>query len=144
MSVADGVYALTVAMGISGLLVDGVVRMVPEHSTGDYFTVHEIKAVRNGESADLFVNRTIAAPLSMTFNVRIMEKVGGGWRQFCATPPFPAILYQPDAVIDQPVSLDWWTWSACPSLPDGPARIVTTWTPAARGFEPLTYTVEVP
>ena len=142
MSIADGVFALAVAMGVSGLLVDGVVRMVPERNTEDFFQVHEIKAVRDGDGANLFVDRSILMPIHMGFTVRVMEKTPTGWRQYCGAPADP-FLYQPDAVLDQPVTLDWWTWGKCPTLPEGPARIVTTWTPTARGLQPLSYTVEV-
>lgn len=142
MSIADGLFAVAVAMGVSGLVVDGVVSLVPEPKTQVLFEVHEIRAERVGDTANLFVNRSIYAPVHMEPTVRIMEKTKGGWREFCFAPSSP-FLYQPDAVLDQPVTLDWWTWGKCPVLPDGPARIVTTWSPAGRGLLPVTYTVEI-
>lgn len=142
MSIADGVFALAVAMGVSGLVVDGVVRMVPDPQTDTYFHVESVRAVRRGDTADLWVDRSIHSPLHMTFSVRIMQQTDGGWREFCAVQSDP-ILYQPDAVIDHPVTLDWWTRGECASLPDGPARIVTTWAPTARNLQPVTYIAEV-
>lgn len=142
MSVADGVYALAVALGVSGLVVDAVAGLAPRAKTSDFFEVASIRAERDGDSANLYVDRVIKAPIHMSFTVRIMEKTSGGWREFCSAPS-SAILYQPSAVLDQPVTLDWWTWGKCPVLPDGPARIATTWEPSARGLEPTTTVVEV-
>ena len=53
------------------------------------------------------------------------------------------ILYQPDAVLDQPVTLTWWTLGRCPVVPPGPSRIVTTWSPTARDMQPVTHITEV-
>lgn len=142
MSISDGLFALAVAMGVSGLVVDGVVSLVPEPKTQSLFEVHEIKAVRKDDTADLWVNRTIHEPLHMAFSVRLLQRFAGGWSEFCFMESKP-FLYMPDAVIPQPVTLDWWTHGKCPTLPDGPARIVTTWAPAGRGLMPVTYTVEI-
>lgn len=142
MSIADGAFAIAVAMGVSGLVIDGVVSIAPEPQTSRFFEVHEIKADRRDDTADLWVNRTIHAPLHMSFSVRIMEPAKAGWRETCSMESAP-FLYMPDAFLDQPVTLDWWTHGQCPTLPDGPARIVTTWSPTGRGMQPVTYTVEI-
>jgi hypothetical protein len=71
-----------------------------------------------------------------------MQATPQGWRQFCKAQSNP-ILYQPDSVLDQPVTLDWWTDGKCAILPEGRTRIMTTWAPLARGLEPVTFTSEV-
>ena len=107
-----------------------------------YFEIHDIRAERDGTGANLWVDRTIRLPLHMAYTVRVMERTPQGWRQFCEARGGP-FLYQPDAIIDQPVTLAWWTGGECVTLPDGPARIVTTWAPAIKGLDPVSYEVVV-
>ena len=142
MSITDGAFAIAVAMGVSGLMIDGVVSIVPDPQTSSLFEVHSIEAARHGDTASLWVDRTIHSPLHMAFSVRVMEGGPSGWREACSMQSVP-ILYMPDAILDQPVTLDWWTHGKCPKVPEGPARIVTTWAPTGRGLQPVTYTVEI-
>jgi hypothetical protein len=142
MSISDGVFALAVAMGVSGLLADGVVRMIPETATDAFFSVQSITAKRDGSGANLWVDREIFAPIHMAFGVRVMQKVDVGWRETCAMQSEP-ILYLPDAIIDQPVTLDWWTHGKCHTLPQGRARIVTTWVPVAENLDPVSFIAEL-
>ena len=142
MTSGDTMYAALVALGLSGLAVDGVVRIMPVPQTADLFEVHSIRIERDGGGANLWVDRTIHAPVTMAPVVRVLAWTDAGWRQTCfaTVPPFQ---YQPEAVIDQPVTLDWWTWGQCPELPQGRARVVSTWTPHVRGADPISYSVEI-
>lgn len=142
MSISDGVFAVAVAMGVSGLMVDGVVKIAATQDTSAFFEVREIRAERVGNTANLWVDRSIYAPIHMEFTVRVMQEMPDGWREACSMHGAPR-LYMPDVVIDQPVTLDWWTLGQCKALPEGRARIITTWSPTARKLQPVTYTVEI-
>lgn len=121
-----------------------LVQVMPRPTTADYFDMRYVLGSRVGNSAVLEVERTILAPIHMRFSVRVMEQVPDGWREVCGMSSESAILYQPDAVLPDPVTLDWWTWGECPTLPPGPARIITTWTPISEGFQPVTTLTDIP
>jgi hypothetical protein len=142
MSVMDTIFSLCVALGVTGLAIDGITKILPPPKTSDFFQVSDIRVVREGDTALLYVDRDIIQPIYMTPNVRIMAYSEHGWREVCIAQG-PTILYSPDNTIDQPVDLAWWTWDQCKSLPDGPTRIITTWVPRKSHFEPVTYTVNV-
>lgn len=143
MSNSEVGVLLLFALGGSAFTIDGIVSLIPTPATRDYFEVHAIRGERHDDTAMLWVDRTIKAPVHMGYIVRVHEWTAAGWRQYCRAAG-PTILYKPDTILDQPVSLDWWSDGICPTLPDGPARIVTTWQPTFKDAAPLTYTVSLP
>ena len=137
-------FQLVGALAIAGSTFMSIVQVMPRPATGDFFEVTYITGKRIGNTAELDVNRTIKAPLHMSFTVRVMEQEAKGWSQFCTMSTDGAILYDPDNRLPEPVTLDWWTWGECPALPPGPARIITTWTPTSAGFQPVTAITDIP
>jgi hypothetical protein len=142
VSYSDTIFASIVALGVAGLTIDGAVSILPKPRTSQFFEVQSVRAERDGVTAQLWVDRIIKAPVHMSYTVRVQEWTPGGWRQFCRADGGP-FLYDPEATIDRPVSLDWWTNGICPVLPDGRARIVTTWQPQFKGAVAVSYTAEV-
>lgn len=141
-AVTDTVYALMVAAGVTGLAVDSMVKVAPKPVTADFFDVREIKAERAGSGALLWVDRDIHRAVYMAATVRIMAQTNSGWREYCISDG-PTILYNPAAVLDQPVTLDWWSFGKCPYLPPHRAMIETTWVPRDGSLEPVTKQVVV-
>jgi hypothetical protein len=135
-------FPFAIALGISAMGVDTAVRVMPRPQLSDAFEVHSIRAERVGDTAILHVDRTIKRPVNMEFTVRVMQRGPNGWIDTCAMNS-GVIRYSPDAALPDPVTLDWWSWSECATLPAGEARIVTTWVPEPRGMEPLTVSVNV-
>lgn len=135
------VAALALGSGLFQIAHTGLSKLQPPE-IATYFEVHSIRAERHGDGAMLWVDRNIHLPIHMAYTVRVMERTPQGWREFCEAQNGP-FLYQPDSVLDQPVSLSWWTGGDCAVLPAGRARIVTTWAPTIQGIEPVSYTVEV-
>ncbi len=133
-------FVMTLAFAMLG--VDTGLSLAPRASLSDFFAVNSLTAEREGESAILTVDREIKRPLHMEFSVRVQVRRGTGWVDDCAMSS-GVIAYSPDAELPDPVTLDWWTWGECPTLPAGPARIVTTWAPDPPGLEPLTVIAEV-
>lgn len=139
----DGLaFPFAIALGISAMGVDTAVRVMPRPQLSDAFEVRSIEAHREGETAILDVDRTIKRPINMQFSVRVMQRGPNGWIDTCAMTS-GVIQYRPDAALPDPVTLDWWTWGECATLPAGQARIVTTWVPEPRGLEPVTVIAEV-
>jgi len=141
-AVADTVFAMMVAAGVTGLAVDSMVKVAPKPVTADFFEVREIKAERAGSGALLWIDRDIHRAVYMTASVRVMQPTRRGVEQVCIADG-PTILYRPEAVTPQPVDLGWWTWGHCPILPDGRTVIETTWTPRDGSLEPVTKQVVV-
>ena len=131
------------ALAIAGSTFMSIVQVMPKPATEDFFEVHYITGKRVGDTAELTVNREIKQRFHMAPTVRIMEQLPSGWRQACIVSK-PAFEYQPDAVLPNPVPLAWWTWDQCPTLPEGPARIISTWTPTAEGLQPITVITDIP
>lgn len=139
----DGLlFPFAIAIGVGLMGVDTAVTLMPKPSLDAFFRVDSITAERVGDTAVLHVNREILHPLHMTFSVRVKAKGAHGWVETCAMTS-GVILYQPDAELPQPITLDRWTWGRCPELPEGPAMIVTTWAPDSPALEPLTVITEV-
>ena len=138
----DAIYGLAVSIGVVGLVTDSVVKLAPPPVTADFFEVAEIRAERNGDDAAIWVNRTVHRSIYMTASVRVMLPTPHGMQQVCIADG-PTILYRPEAVMPQPVDLDWWTWGHCPMLPEGRTVIETTWTPRGPALEPVTVEVTV-
>lgn len=141
-AVADTVFAMMVAAGVTGLAVDSMVKVAPKPVTADFFEVREIRAEREGDTASIWVNRTVHRAIYMTATVRVMQPLRHGVEQVCIADG-PTILYRPEAVMPQPVDLDWWTLGHCPILPNGRTVIETTWTPRDPALEPVTVEVTV-
>lgn len=139
---ADHVFAALVAFGVSGLVIDAGVKIMPKPQTSDFFAVQSVRAVRAGDTADLWVDRQIIRPVHMRATVRVLQWSRAGWREHCIAIG-PAMQYAPDRVLDQPVTLDFWTWGQCPTIPEGRVQIETTWAPIAPGMVPVTVTAEV-
>lgn len=137
----DLAFNFASALAVAGSAFVGLTHVVPRPVLSDYFEVEKLEAVRQGNTAILKVARTIKQPLHMGFTVRVLADGGEGWVEHCAMTS-GTILYQPGRALPEPVTLDWWTWGRCPTLPKGAALIETTWTPEG-GFEPLTMTIEV-
>ena len=138
----DAIYGLAVSIGVVGLVTDSVVKLAPPPVTADFFEVAEIRAEREGDTASIWVNRTVHRAIYMTATVRVMQPTRRGVEQVCIADG-PTILYRPEAVMPQPVDLDWWTWGHCPMLPEGRTVIETTWTPRDPALEPVTVEVTV-
>lgn len=138
----DLVFPFAIATGFAMMGVDTAVTVLPRAALDDFFAVQSVIATRQGDTAILEVHRQILHPIHMGFNVRIQSLGEKGWHETCAMQAGP-ILYQPDAALPEPVTLDWWTWGECPTLPEGKARIVTTWIPEPKGMESVTVVSEV-
>ncbi len=140
---SDGfVFVSIAAFVMNGVVVAGLQPIIMP-KTSDFFEVHSVTAVREGDTAVMLVDRTIHKPIPMSFVVRVLSVTEDGAEQVCITPDSGVFEYQPDAVLPVPLTLGWWTSGHCPTLPDGPARIITTWKPDYPGLRPLTVTVEV-
>lgn len=137
----DMAFNFVSALAVAGSAFVGITQVLPRPALEDYFEVASLTAERAGDTAVLHVDRTIKQPLHMGFTVRIMKQGHEGWIEHCAMTS-GVILYSPGRALPDPVTLDWWTWGRCPTLPEGPALIETTWSPEG-GFEPLTVTLEV-
>jgi len=138
----DAIYGLAVSIGVVGLVTDSVVKLAPPPVTADFFEVSEVRALRDGDTVSLWVNRTVHRSIYMTASVRVLQPTPHGMQQVCIADG-PTILYRPEAVMPQPVDLGWWTWGHCPMLPDGRTVIETTWTPRAPALDPVTVEVTV-
>lgn len=139
----DGLaFPFAIALGISAMGVDTAVRVMPRPALSDAFEVRSIKAHRQGDTAILNVDRVIKRPVNMQFSVRVMTRGPNGWIDTCAMTS-GVIQYHPDNALPDPVTLDYWTWGECATLPAGKARVVTTWYPEPRGLEPLTVVADV-
>ena len=133
-------FAITLVFAMMG--VDTAVSVLPRAATDDFFTVQSVTVERAGAGAVLNVDRTIKRPIHMEFAVRIMGRGKSGWVETCTTQSGP-ILYLPDAELPDLITLDWWTWGKCPNLPEGPARVITTWIPEPQGLGPVSIVSEV-
>ena len=151
MSIGDVLFynAASIAAASSMLLIGQSQIAAPTEVTSEFFEVHSIQAERVGDTAVLFVDREIHAPITQSFTVRVMELQDGQWSQFCQMESEP-IEYRPNvALVDKAspiaggVSLDWWTYGKCATLPEGQAQVWTTWTPQAFGLYPVSYVFDV-
>jgi hypothetical protein len=131
-------FNFVIALSVFGMSVPTAVQLIPQPQTGDYFEVRDIALERPDR---LYVDRAIKRPVDMSFRVRVQERVPGGWRTVCEGRDGP-IHYDPGTVLDQPVTLEWWTNGECVTLPEGPARVITSWTPL--GMNTVTVIAEAP
>lgn len=135
-------FPFAVAFSLVGLGFKAAVDHIPATTTAAFFEVNSIEGRRVGNTAELTVDRSVHAPIVQSFVVRVMEETSGGLVQFCKATSQP-FEYQPSVAPLGTVSLAWWTDGQCPVLPDGPAQIITTWTPALPGLLPTTETVRI-
>jgi hypothetical protein len=136
------VYAMLIASGLVGSLTFQVIPHMPRPELSDYFEVSSVEAHRDGQTAILYVDRVIKTPLMMSFDVRVFEvRPEGAWL-VCVAAGGP-YNYRPDAILPNPVTLEWWTNGACNKLPDGDVQIETTWDPIVPDFPPISVTTEV-
>lgn len=136
------IYTMLVASGLAGSLTLQVIPHMPRPELADYFEVSSVTAHRDGKTAVLYVDREIKTPLLMSFDVRVfLVQPDGAWL-VCLAAGGP-YNYRPDAVLPNPVTLEWWTNGACNSLPDGQIEIETTWDAIVPDFPPLSITTEV-
>jgi hypothetical protein len=131
-------FNFVIALSVFGMSVPTAVQLIPQPQTGDYFEVREIRLEYPNR---LYVDRVIKLPVYISYHARVQERVPGGWRTVCEGRDGP-ILYDPSTVLDQPVTLEWWTNGKCATLPEGQARVITTWTPI--GMHPVTVIAEAP
>ncbi len=137
----DMAFNFASALAVAGSAFVGLTHVVPRPQLTDYFEVTKLSAERAGQGAVMHVDRVIKQPLHMGFTVRVLTEGHEGWVEHCAMTS-GTILYQPGRALPDPVTLDWWTWGRCPTLPAGRAMIETTWSPEG-GLDPLTVTIEV-
>lgn len=144
-AIGDVIFNSLVGLGVTSSLVIGGVHVLPQShdATKDLFQIHAIQAERHGDTAHLRVNRSIHKPVEMKATVRVMEEGVSGWREYCLAEG-PVIEYRPEAEMPDVVTLDWWTWGKCPTLPEGEAQIWTTWWPQRYGLAPVSTVVDVP
>jgi hypothetical protein len=135
-------YPFALALGFTGIAMDTTTSLLPPPVTEQYFEIHSMIAERVGDTASMIVDRTIRAPIEMSWTVRVMEEADDGWRQVCQASS-GVFQYRPEARLPVPTSLEWWTDGQCVDLPPGPARIITTWTPQRAGLDPVTYIARV-
>lgn len=135
------IYSVLVA---SGLTSTAVMQMAPHlrPETADYFEVGSITAERSDNTAILHVERTIKAPLIMSYAVRVFSVSDGLAVMTCAANGGP-YLYRPDAALPNPITLKWWTDGECPSIPPGRVQIETTWQPVGPAMAPVSVTTDV-
>jgi len=139
----DGLaFPFAVSLIFVGLGVDTAVRMMPEAMTQDYFQVNAITAEREGDTAILHVDREIKRPIHMSYTVTVSQKLATGLKSICRYSS-GVFQYQPDAELPDKIDLDWWSDGHCKTLPPGEAVIITTWTPAMPGLQPITVKTEV-
>jgi len=135
-------FSAAISFGITGLTIDTTSQFLPTPTTNHFFQVQSISATRVGDSAQLVIQRIVHAPIEMSFTVRVMGESDLGWQQWCKAES-AVFQYRPEAVLPVPVTLEWWTDGKCPTLPPGPAQIITTWEPAARGLDAVTVIARV-
>jgi hypothetical protein len=129
-------FNFAVALAASGIAVVTGAELLPRPALADYFEVSQFEVIRTDEGPQVLFDRKIKAPIVMGFTVRVMERRGDGYLQTCKMEAAP-FQYSPQAQLPDPITLDWWTDGECADLPDGPARIYTTWLPAVVGMQPL-------
>ncbi len=139
----DGlVFPFAIALGVAAMGVDTAVSVLPKADLDVFFEVRSVEAFRDGDSATLVVDRSIYRPIHMAFTVQVMSMTPQGWQEIC-TAPSNNILYEPTRVLPDPITLDWWTWGKCATIPPGLVKIVTTWDPEPLGLPSVTMIAEV-
>jgi hypothetical protein len=141
-SVGDMVYALGIAAALTGQAFTELARHVPAVQTADYYEVASLRAVRDGDTALLVVDRQIKREIPMSYAVRVFQIDDRGAHLICTADHGP-YMYRPDAVLPEVVTLEWWTDGDCAAIPPGRVEIETTWAPKLPGLLPVSITVPV-
>lgn len=87
-----------------------------------------------GAEVIMDVDRVIKRPFLADWFVVVREYDHGAWEVACTA--HGSADYRPDAALPDPLTLDWWTQGACPSLPAGRYLVSTIWTIPGRGTLP--------
>ena len=136
------VYTVMVASGLVGAAMTHTVPLMPRPGLERYFEVQSVTAERDGGKVLLHVSRQIHAPITIAYAVRVFTMTREGAVLICAAQGGP-FRYRTDAVMPNPVTLDWWTNGQCPDAPPGQVQIETTWDAIAPDYPPITVTAEV-
>ena len=136
------VYTVLVSSGLVGAAMTHTVPLMPRPGLERFYTVDSLSAERIEGDVVLHVDRTIHAPITMSYAVRVFSMTHAGAVLICAAQGGP-YRYRPDAVLPNPVTLDWWTNGQCPDAPPGQVQIETTWDPVIPDYPPITVTAEV-
>jgi hypothetical protein len=136
------VYTVLVASGLVGAAMTHTVPLMPRPGLERFYTVESVTADRAGDTVIMHVNRTIHAPITMSYAVRVFQMTHAGAVLICVSQGGP-FRYRPDAVMPDPVTLEWWTGGHCPEIPHGPAQIETTWDPVIPDYPPITVITEL-
>lgn len=95
------------------------------------FTIPDAKA---GQPIEVIVDRRINRPFFANWTINVRKWDGGGWVITCIGKG--ATRYRLDAVLPTPVTMDWWTGSACPTLPVGKYIVDAIWVIDGNGILP--------
>ena len=90
--------------------------------------VHSVYAFDTPKNADvaMVVDREIKRPFTAQWNVLVRRAtLDGGWEIVCMARGGGD--YRPDAVLPDPLTLDWWTDGQCPHPPAGQIMVSTVW-----------------
>jgi hypothetical protein len=136
------IYTVLVASGLVGAAMTHTVPLMPRPGLERYYEVESVTADRVGNEVHLHVDRAIHAPITMSYSIRVFQMTHSGAVLSCVAQGGP-FRYRPDAVLPNPVTLDWWTGGHCPEIPPGQAQIETTWDPIIPDYKPITVTTEV-
>jgi len=79
------------------------------------------------------VDRTIHRQFVADWSVVVREYRAGAWIVYCTGRG--TSNYRPEAALPEPLTLEWWTDGACPTLEPGRYMVSTIWT--VRGSQGL-------
>lgn len=88
----------------------------------------EVLDTKEGEPVFMVVDRTIKRQFVGQYSLVVRKLTVNGWVIECATGPSAEIDYSPDSVLQDPLTLEWWTGSKCFDLGEGSYRLTTNWT----------------
>ena len=78
-----------------------------------------------GQMPQMVIDRQIVRPFQGTWYVMVRQQHGTGWVITCAANG--GGNYRVDALLPDPVTLDWWTEGKCKTLDPGRYQISTSW-----------------
>ena len=85
----------------------------------------------SGEPIIMVVDREIKRPVYGSWTVTVREQGEGGWALQCVASGSGD--YHPNAILPDPLTLDWWTDGQCDTLGPGTYFVTTTWAFRPRG-----------
>lgn len=95
------------------------------------FTIPDAHA---GQPVEVLVDRRINRPFYANWTVTVRKWDGNGWVIVCVGKGQTS--YRVDATLPSPVTLDWWTDKACPTLPVGKYTVDALWRIRGYGILP--------